>query len=42
MLASRDQITTDLAQADQAVKEKLAQMYAEYFQATQAYKAFGQ
>lgn len=42
MLAHRDQITFDMAQADQAVKEKLAQMYAEYFQATQADKAPGQ
>lgn len=36
MLARRDEITSDLAKADQAVREKLAQMYAEYFQAMQA------
>lgn len=28
----RDEITTNLAQADPAVKEKLAQMYADFFQ----------
>ena len=42
MLARRDEITANLAQADPAVKEKLAQMVAEYFQATQASKAPGQ
>jgi hypothetical protein len=36
MLARRDEITTNIAQADPSVKEKLSQMYAEYFQATQA------
>ena len=35
MLLHRDEITSNPAQVDQAVKEKLAQMYAEYFQATQ-------
>jgi hypothetical protein len=34
MLARRDEITTNLAQADPIVKEKLAQMYAGFFQAT--------
>lgn len=33
-LARRDEITTNLAQADPIVKEKLAQMYATFFQAT--------
>ena len=42
MLARRDEITADLARADEAVKEKLAQMYAEFFQVTQADKALGQ
>lgn len=42
MLARRDEVTANIAQADQAVKEKLAQMYAEYFQATQPDKASGQ
>lgn len=32
--ARRDEITTNLAQADPVVKEKLAQMYAAFFQAT--------
>jgi len=30
----RDEITTNLAQADPGVKEKLAQMYADFFQIT--------
>ena len=30
----RDEITTNLAQADPAVKEKLAQAYADFFQIT--------
>jgi len=34
MLARRDEITTNLAQADPVVKEKLAQMYANFSQAT--------
>ncbi|HEX5736054.1 MAG TPA: hypothetical protein VF131_24720 [Blastocatellia bacterium] len=34
--ARRDEITTNLAQADPVVKEKLAQMYAAFFQATKA------
>jgi hypothetical protein len=42
MLARRDEITANLAQADPAVKEKLAQMVADYFQATHASKASGQ
>lgn len=33
-LARRDEITTNLAQADPAVKEKLAQAYADFFQIT--------
>jgi hypothetical protein len=41
-LLHRDEITSNLAQVDQTVKEKLAQMYAEYFQATQASKKSGQ
>lgn len=36
MLGRRDEITANLAQVDQSVKEKLAQLYADYFQATQA------
>ena len=32
--ARRDEITTNLAQADPAVKEKLAQMYADFYQVT--------
>jgi hypothetical protein len=32
VLARRDEITTNLAQADPAVKEKLAQAYADFFQ----------
>jgi hypothetical protein len=32
----RDEITTNLAQADPVVKEKLAQIYAAFFQATKA------
>ncbi|HET9531632.1 MAG TPA: hypothetical protein VFQ92_14845 [Blastocatellia bacterium] len=35
LLARRDEITTNLAQADPSVKDKLAQMYAEVFQVTQ-------
>ena len=42
MLARRDEITANLAQADPSVKEKLAQMYAEYFEATHTSKASGQ
>jgi len=38
MLARRDEITSNIGQVDQTVKEKLAQMYAEYFQAMQASK----
>ncbi|MEK6323763.1 MAG: hypothetical protein AABN33_19140 [Acidobacteriota bacterium] len=33
-LARRDEITTNLSQADPAVKEKLAQAYADFFQIT--------
>lgn len=36
MLARRDEITTNLAQADPSVKDKLAQMYAEVFQVSQS------
>ena len=36
MIARRDEVTTNLAQTDPAVKEKLAQMYAEFFQLTAA------
>lgn len=32
--ARRDEITTNLAQADPVVKEKLAEMYAAFYQAT--------
>lgn len=42
MLARRDDITANIAQADPSVKEKLAQMYVEYFQATQASNLPGQ
>lgn len=42
MLLHRDEITSNPAQVDQSVKEKLAQTYAEYFQATQATKKSGQ
>jgi hypothetical protein len=42
MLLHRDEITSNPAQVDQTVKEKLAQMYAEYFHATQANKKSGQ
>ncbi len=42
MLARRDEITSNIAQADPSVKEKLAQTHAEYFQATQAGKQPGQ
>lgn len=34
LLAQRDQITTDLAQVNPAVKDKLADMFAELYQAT--------
>lgn len=34
LFARRDEITTNLAQADPAVKEKLAQAYADFFQIT--------
>jgi hypothetical protein len=34
MIGRRDEITTNLAQADPAVKEKLAQMYIDFFQTT--------
>jgi hypothetical protein len=34
ILARRDEITANMAQVDQSVKEKLAQIYAEYFEAT--------
>jgi hypothetical protein len=33
----RDEITTNLAQADPAVKEKLAQMYSDLFQITRSF-----
>ena len=36
LLARRDEITTNLAQADPVVKEKLAQIYASVFQITKA------
>jgi hypothetical protein len=39
LLGRRDEITANLAQVDQSVKEKLAQLYADYFQATQAVNA---
>jgi hypothetical protein len=42
MLARRDEITSYLAQVDLTVKDKLAEMYAEYFQITQANKLSGQ
>jgi len=42
MLLHRDEITSNPAQVDQTVKEKLALMYAEYFQATQSNKKSGQ
>jgi hypothetical protein len=42
MLLHRDGITSNLAQVDQTVKEKLALMYAEYFQATQSNNESGQ
>jgi len=42
LLGRRDEITANLAQVDQSVKEKLAQMYADYFQAAQASQASGQ
>ena len=34
MMALRDEITTNLAQADPVVKEKLARMYADFYQIT--------
>jgi hypothetical protein len=34
LLARRDEITANLAEANPAVKDKLAQMYAEFYQAT--------
>lgn len=39
MLALRDEITTNLAQADQTVKPRLAQMYADFYQLTQTRQA---
>jgi len=42
MLARRDEITANMAQADPSVKEKLAQMVADYFEATHTGKASGQ
>ncbi|MFY9608416.1 MAG: hypothetical protein WAU45_07365 [Blastocatellia bacterium] len=36
--ARRDEITTNLAQADPGVKEKLAQMYADFFQITKTHQ----
>ena len=42
MLVRRDEITATLAQADPSVKEKLAQMVADYYEATHAGKAAGQ
>lgn len=42
MLARRDEVTANIAQADPSVKEKLAQMVAEYFEATHVGKASGQ
>jgi len=42
MLARRDEIASNPAQVDQTLKEKLAQMYAEYIRATQASKESGQ
>jgi hypothetical protein len=41
MLERRDEINANLAQADPSVKEKLAQMVADYFQATPSSKASG-
>jgi hypothetical protein len=34
MLGARDEITTNLAQADQNVKPKLADMYSDFYQLT--------
>jgi hypothetical protein len=34
MLSLRDEVTTNLAQADPTVKPKLAQMYADFYQLT--------
>jgi hypothetical protein len=42
MLARRDEITSYMAQVDQTVKDKLAEIYAEYFQITQANRQPGQ
>lgn len=42
MLLHKEEITSNPAQVDQTVKEKLAQMYAEYFQAMQLNKKTGQ
>jgi hypothetical protein len=42
MLGRRDEITSYMAQVDQTVKDKLAEMYAEYFQITQANRQSGQ
>jgi hypothetical protein len=42
MLGRKDEIVSNPAQVDQTVKEKLTQMYAEYFKATQAGKESGQ
>jgi hypothetical protein len=42
MLGRKDEIASNPAQVDQTVKEKLTQMYAEYFRATQAVKESGQ
>ncbi|MEN3334237.1 MAG: hypothetical protein V7641_3602 [Blastocatellia bacterium] len=42
MLVRRDEITANLAQADPSVKEKLAQIYADYYEATHTSKASGQ
>lgn len=39
MLALRDEITTNLAQADQTVKPKLAQLYADFYQFTRISRA---
>lgn len=36
LMARRDEITTNLAQADPAVKEKVSQMYADFFYITAA------
>lgn len=36
MIGLRDEVTTNLAQADPVVKEKLARMYADFYQITAA------